>query len=87
MILLKLLSIKMNHILLLVKNCRLYKKVNERVLELQNLFEKDFLDSLSKINKIEQYVIDLKKENNYYINLIRVLLQHNETSNILGLSK
>lgn len=61
--------------------------MNEHVSELQNLLEKDFLDSLTNVNKIEQYVSDLKEKNKYYLNLIQALLKHDETKNIMVLSK
>lgn len=66
---------------------RLHKEINKRAFELKYLVDNCFLDTVGETYKHLQTFKDLQKKNKYYIEITKSVLNDNNLSGILNISR
>lgn len=61
--------------------------INKRSLELKEIAEHKFMNSIDKINKNGKILQDTQKKNKYYMNLVQTILKLDKVDEVVTLSK
>ncbi|KAL5238757.1 hypothetical protein ACI65C_006167 [Semiaphis heraclei] len=65
----------------------IHKEISNRALELKYLVDNCFIDTIGETHKNNQTLKDLQNKNNYYIEITKSVLNHNNLADILNVSR
>lgn len=65
----------------------MHDEINKRSLELKELAEHNFRESIDNINKNGKILQDTQKKNKYYMDLVQTILKRDKVDEIITLSK
>lgn len=65
----------------------MHDEIKKRSLQLKKLAENNFIDSINKINKNQEILLDAQSKNKYNMNLVQIILKLGKVNDIVKLSK